>query len=488
MGSSQVHRARSGQLWKSTLLLHAATVALLYVPQQSVAATVLVLLVGLACSWTPLSALAFLVSTWVLPYSAPGLTCTPVGWFACMAGVLARGHLRGGIKLHGGWPLGLLLFWTTVAAFYNSDFKLEIEMLKAVVIGLTALYLYSAARQPRDRVALALLAGLSVFFTVLFFYNTGLASPPLQYFRGSGLVRLWHGRQDPNSTAVIANMIAAGGLGLSAYVSGRSQRILVTIAVLLAIAACVMTDSRGGLVGLAGISVLFAGYAAVGSIRQMRILKRIAIFSSLGIVLVLVLLAVSSTFAGEIRSRFESMVATIQDKGLDTRGRAMGMALDRIAENPIFGGGYGEYYNDQIGSGMAIAVAHNTFLDFALAGGWTGATLFGCFAVLPFIRHASTRVRETSSLPLLLMYAALCFGMLSLSMVGEKAYWMLWCILMGTSPYDRLERAPYPDRPRWRSLGCRSGPGIDATGAGLVSRNRTELPARLQYLGAERWS
>ncbi|HEX8501814.1 MAG TPA: O-antigen ligase family protein [Pyrinomonadaceae bacterium] len=225
-----------------------------------------------------------------------------------------------------------------------------------------------------------------------------------------------------NHFAFLAEMAlgACGGLLLDRRLR-RAPRLAVGAAALVTWAGLVLSNSRGGLLGMfAGLALAallyFSSAAAAsrpdglpaggGHAKRRASLARVA---SAGVLLLTLLIGVAWVGGERLAGRLESLPGDVSTEASkvrwgDRRVEIWGATWDLIKERPFAGAGFGAYraaitaHHDASGE-MSLEQAHNDYLELAASGGLV-ATLLAVWAVALFVARAWPRGAESSGRPL----------------------------------------------------------------------------------------
>jgi O-antigen ligase len=182
------------------------------------------------------------------------------------------------------------------------------------------------------------------------------------YVGGSGLTG------NPNDLALMLNLIIPLA-GAMAFISRGIKRMVAVGALLLAIAAVILTFSRAGFLGLAAVFVMFLAV----------LVRR----KSAGLAMGLLLLALC--VPPLLPAGYVERLSTITNIEEDRTGSAQGrwqdtkVAMEVIAMNPVIGVGIGQdvlALNDERGRDTWRQV-HNVYLQYGVDLGIPGLLLFG---------------------------------------------------------------------------------------------------------------
>jgi O-antigen ligase len=228
----------------------------------------------------------------------------------------------------------------------------------------------------------ALLAGLSVLQAVTHTYNNsyfGLAQAPVRQIvladngaRTSGPIG------DPNFYALI--LAALIPLALMRVRDERQAllRVIAASAAVLMAAALVLTYSRGGLVALLAMAILFV---PVARIRPAQV--------ALGLLIVVLLLGlVPGAYWQRLAALGEEIGGTQVDLSVQKRADSQQVALEMFADNPVGGVGAANYpvtyfpYALRLDVPIAANYAHDMYLQIAAETGLAGLVTFACTALL----------------------------------------------------------------------------------------------------------
>ncbi len=218
-----------------------------------------------------------------------------------------------------------------------------------------------------------------------------LFTPDCGNYRGHGLL-LSH-----NTSAIL--MVMALGLYLGTMlrhtkVAVRTRDVLILGLLALGVAS---TYSRGGLIGLMAVSVLWALASLVSRQQPWRWRVAQAIGPLLVTGLVVGLFAVlipcqnpSITAVGDQTSglfdRLGSILAFLASKQVADRVRVWQFVVERIADSPFLGYGTSYFPGREVAWTIPWVTAHNLFLDLAYFGGVPYAMILAILLVLTWVK------------------------------------------------------------------------------------------------------
>jgi O-antigen ligase len=228
----------------------------------------------------------------------------------------------------------------------------------------------------------ALLASLSVLQAVTHTYNNsyfGLAQAPVRQIvlRANG-ARTSGPIGDPNFYALI--LAALIPLALMRVRDERQAllRVIAASAAVLMAAALVLTYSRGGLIALLAMAILFVPVARV---RPAQV--------ALGLLIVVLLLGlVPGAYWQRVAALGEGIGGTQVDLSVQKRADSQQVALEMFADNPVGGVGAANYpvtyfpYALHLDVPIAAGYAHDMYLQIAAETGLAGLVTFACTALL----------------------------------------------------------------------------------------------------------
>ena len=218
-----------------------------------------------------------------------------------------------------------------------------------------------------------------------------------------------------NHFAFFMEMALGAAAGL--LVGARRERVLVYLAAALPVwAALVLSNSRGGILGMFALTAV-AALVYFARVRRRReesgraeerswgeTLSNSFLFraASLGVLLTVVLAGVLWTGGERLASRLEALPSDVsagQSKVRwgDRRVEIWGATVKLIRDYPLTGVGFGAYraavtkHHDASGE-MSLEQAHNDYLELLASGGLVGAGLAAWFG-FEFVRRARRRLR-----------------------------------------------------------------------------------------------
>jgi O-antigen ligase len=385
---------------------------------------------------------------------------------------------RGGERLPspGGWLLGALLLWSgwvmsswlwSIRPPYTLD-QLEREALQT---GLAIFACYVAARDDRSlRVLAGAAIGAFAFFAGL---AVGMALTP-----GGWQPAPWHYDFGIWSTYVV--LVAPMLLMLlipAPFGFGNGLRSLVVAALLVAllVATLLMTQNRVAWPAL-GLSIGIA--AALMRVRFGDTPRRVMLRWFLPVAAVLVVVIIAFVDASRDRAdRLYPGMSVLYSFEIDPRLELWRIALDRIAERPLLGYGFGRrIIGDELVAttgNVLMNHPHNLFLSICLQTGVIGLALFCALLAallaryLSFVRATDRRLAIAGVLGL-----AILSGFVLKNLTDDffyrsnaKEFFVLNAILIGYG--SRLTRRP---RPGSRQLDPEEAPAWPRTRSVAIRR------------------
>jgi O-antigen ligase len=304
----------------------------------------------------------------------------------------AKGWARSFPSLIGVWSamaLYLAVLLASAVWAQNADLALHeaINLLKNLLIVYVIAETFETPLSLRLGVwaliaAGALLAGLSVFQAVTHTYSNsyfGLAQAPVrQIIQGANGARTSGPIGDPNFYALI--LAALIPLALMRVRDERQAllRVIAASAAVLMAAALVLTYSRGGLVALLAMAVLFVPVVRV----------RPAQVALLLLIVVPLLGLVPGAYWQRVAALGEGIAGTQVDLAVQKRADSQLVALEMFADNPVGGVGAANYpityfpYALHLDVPIAAYYPHDLYLQIAAETGLAGLVPFACTALL----------------------------------------------------------------------------------------------------------
>ena len=362
------------------------------------------------------------------------------------------------------------LFWIAISGLTNSDYFMLNQFFKGLVVSLIAYHILSLENVKPELCFLHVLLGVSLaaipWYLITFLHVSGFETKilrefgRLEYLSLTGLVRYSITKQDPNAISMLLNFLFWGAINILIRI--RSLKILFSRVLLILLAGIsipplIATNSRTALItfALAGTltillwvkeSILGRKYRLIGKnedssgrrknkYERMQIILPVVMFA-FAIIAIVASQATFNLIEFQWMDRITSVADTIMQKGLDDRGLIFSSAWNEIKGSPFYGIGLNTFlmhYN---------LASHNTFLDFGLAAGIPGMIAFIIIAALPIFSFLFRLQRSLPSTSIYIVcYCVIIIGMMSLSIEGDKLFWMLWSMIVFTiEKSSRLDR------------------------------------------------
>lgn len=358
-------------------------------------------------------------------------TGTSVEW---VLGLLAAGAVLGTMVVRGRFqrPSGSALWWTVFAlwATASSAWAINPELVfrrLPTIFSLLVLYLICASTRFEERelkvVALLSIAGgcAAALYTTLLLHAGATIGNAIS--RNS---MVWGDRAaDPNDLALSLLLPLALSLGGFLFMRKGYARTMMLMAFALISYAVLLTLSRGALVSLLVMMIVFVRYMPRSLRRRLLIplsMFGAAVLAMSAIILTRLALGINTGGAGRL-DIWTAGLQAIKEHGL------FGAGLDNfpLAYNQV--AGFASQYR-----GMARA-AHNIFLNVWVELGLPGLLLF-IGAMRSHLKQASRALRERRdqfSAPILICHAA-CWSVITaglfLDIVWRKTFWLSWTFLI----------------------------------------------------------
>ncbi|MFQ5605277.1 MAG: O-antigen ligase family protein [bacterium] len=237
-----------------------------------------------------------------------------------------------------------------------------IVWIKSIIIYLLVINLVTSKRRLYWCIAMILTALQISFFYGLYILYQG-ASAVLQgqtaYEAITRLIGLSH---DPNIYAATLVAFLPVPLFLFFYAETRSQRVGGFLLFAALVAATIMTFSRGGILSLGLVLLMF--------VIKKRHYRSVLFISLIGAVVALFLIP------AEIWDRFSAISNVRGDASVNERWQLLTNAWRLFLENPLLGIGLGNFQDISIQFISRHQPAHNIFLEIAAETGLPGLAVF----------------------------------------------------------------------------------------------------------------
>lgn len=324
----------------------------------------------------------------------------------------------------------LFIIWLLFTSILNKDGFILKEVLKGFIIGFIFYNSISLSNLNNFKAVYYKLLGLAIIIPIIFsnilkidiFYSENMRSPLFVGYEG---IRFAGIKQDPNALAVIINLIIWGFFNL--VMKENKPKILKIILYLLIILSglyiLIYTQSRGGY-------ILFVFGALITLIFQFIQTKKGIIRNKKKLYFILAAVLIGGTIIVIKNHYIISLVLkNLYEKKLDYRSANYKDALAIIIDNPYFGYGFEKYvFKENFG------YPHNTFLDVGVASGLVGILLFFIITLIPILIYFKNNlIKNISGSIVLIFYLLILLAMQSLSMHGDKLFWINWFWLLKIS-------------------------------------------------------
>ncbi len=345
------------------------------------------------------------------------------------------------------------LCWLIISGIITSDYFILIEAIKGIVIGLVAYQMMQVKHIRPGLCLLNIIYGTSVaaviwYLTKIFGISSfDLGNIRVPVFSGRYGVRFSIFKQDPNSLAMLLNIALWGGLNtikdMRLILNGKFNAILLLCVSVGTIIPLIETQSRGGLI--VSIMALFLTitlwrlhktnrrqedtYYGIHYKRWLhnRIYSNVVAIVTLFLTLVSLIAIANLTLGDSIwKNQFENTLSTIKESGLDDRSIRFQEAKSSILASPILGVGMNAYLLNNFNN-----YPHNTLLDVGVGAGIPGMILFLLMASIPiFFYLRKIKFVDPITNTAVICYLIILGAMMSMSMIGDKLFWILWFIII----------------------------------------------------------
>ena len=214
------------------------------------------------------------------------------------------------------------------------------------------------------------------------------------------------------------------GLLIKGELSERSRFVGWVIGAIM-LYALISANSRGGLIGLLGLS-LFAAFMHIATRRELLEadygrshpglgrgwIRKLALATGMG-AFVLGLIVVIIAFVGgdTVVSRIEKLQGEVEtvSTGKVNRSAIWNSTIELVRDRPVLGAGFGAYAAaipkyDSTGGMLSLQQAHNDYLEILANGGIAGFALFVAFGVIVAVRATRNMMSRDC------LVRASCFG------------------------------------------------------------------------------
>lgn len=286
-------------------------------------------------------------------------------------------------------PLGIFMITALVGvwAAYNRDFA----WTKFWVLASAALLFYSLANQPAENLWFvgAFFVGLGVFAAVFFLMGHDWIAEPLKIGAFNRLGEAWMAIRPklslatlhPNSTGTFVAMFSPIAVAITVR-SWREQQIVRTIftisALVVMVAALILTTSRGAWLGLIIATGLWVLWLIVGRVSPDLRLSQTIVFT----VLVATMLVLGVVTIALVPSGAEILADNLPGPPVvSSRLELIRGAVALVGDFPFTGGGLGafpglfsQYF--RVVPSFLLGHSHNLILDVSVEQGIVGAAAF----------------------------------------------------------------------------------------------------------------
>lgn len=400
----------------------------------------------------PLPGLAYIVATQYLPdYSMnPILTDAQFVFIGFLMHVVFRQFKGAKVFLP---PKYIMIYWApfvlwiTICAIGYQDFSFLAQMVKGLFFSFIAYDIFMRSGCSQRRTAIALAAGFACAGIFYWAYHFGIApafsSKTIVAQFGNmvrGAARISAGRADANTSG--ASIGAALGAFVILIIGAFFERIkrnrihlffLLFTILLILVPPLLGSMSRGAI--LQCFVVITAIFIYMLIVKRGNIDRKVIKLASLTVALLGALVFFTQTpIFNNVMFRLNNLYEFYQQQGggLADRGRTFERASILVIDNPIFGiSSEAEFLH--LGK-----ESHNTYLDAGLRGGIPGFIFFFLAMFVPFYKCWEDRKRQVVEPALIGLYLAWAVTAANLSIIGNKAIWVTWILLMTVTSNLRI--------------------------------------------------
>lgn len=395
----------------------------------------------------PLPALTFIAASQYLPdYGMnPVLTVAQFIFIGYLVNVAFRKYERKAIFLPSKHIMQYWVpftFWITICAVVYRDFSFLAQVIKGLLFAVIAydLFIRSGCSQKKAVIALAMgFACAAVFYWAHYFDLTlAFSRQNLLEMYGEtsrGIARIHAGRADANTSgaSVGAALVAFLILIIHAFTERRKRNLIqlffyLLVVLVILVPALSGSMSRGAILQPFIVVTIMLVYIQI--VNRGKLDRKIFQFILLMIIFLFALILFSQTSVfDEVMFRLNSLYEfnVGQGGGMGNRGRTFVDAGKLMMDNPFFGMS-GQEQLFRLGR-----VSHNTYLDAGLYGGIPGFVLFFSAIIAPLVRCLKAKRKQLIEPTLIGLYLAWLIIAFSLSVIGHKAIWTTWMLLMVVS-------------------------------------------------------
>ncbi|MDR3727266.1 MAG: O-antigen ligase family protein [Terracidiphilus sp.] len=223
---------------------------------------------------------------------------------------------------------------------------------------------------------------------------------------------------DPNYLALTLVIGIPLALHRAGSVSARWQKTIELLYVPAAVAAVFLTGSRGALIALLMVILVYALFSGVRA--------PALLLAGAGLCMV-----IGALLPAQISERFTSIPEELRYGTLSDRRELWDRGKTVVSEHPLEGIGVGAT------SGTMDIAAHNTPLELAMEGGVVSLSLF--YGALLVGLYGAWRSNRKESRVLIALWAAWIAGSLSLSWEINSITWFLFALLFSTASARPVE-------------------------------------------------
>lgn len=350
------------------------------------------------------------------------------------------------------FPLSIFLMWLFVTAMMNSDFYLLSEVAKAVAVGFVAYHMTRLKNVRTDLCFMNVILGASLSIipwnlTNIFGWTAyELENVRSSFFLSNGGYRYAISKQDPNAIALLINIAFWGAVNILLRTNNRKKRssdILMIAICVFSLPPIIAAGSRGGLMVFivsAAMTLLLwlidISRGRKNHLREDRSWNRPSRRLPLGnaviltclflIMLAIMAMSVKKSFNVPWNYQVTNTLERLRLYGLDDRAQRFSEAWSVIKNSPLKGIGTTEYLVRNVGKSP-----HNTALDVGVAAGVPGMILYILVMALPiFYSYRGLRWEHPTPSAYLVCYIVVVISMMSLSIIGDKFFWIFWFLIM----------------------------------------------------------
>ncbi len=311
----------------------------------------------------------------------------------------------------------------------------------------------------RDLMRLCVVSLTTATVVVLYMLIQRLGLDPVTYVQGREIAPPGTFGQ-PDVSGSYAGIAGVTALGVAIWIPRPVMRIALAVVSLACFAAAIVTNIRGGLIGLG------FGWLAVVILVSIwprdvwpGTKRREATVGLVGAALI----ATAGVFLSPVGGRFLNLADLVNDRSAQSRVEAWGTAIRLIAQRPLLGLGpdnfgiaypaFSEKRAFFLNSGETQTSTHNWFLYVATSSGVLGTIAFiALLALVVVFALRLARAGNPAALAIIPLAAFIGQGLVTINDMGTD--WIPWlaCGAIAGASGRRLVARTTELRPRWMAI------------------------------------